>query len=184
MNDRPNNRSKTLKRLARGVQALSDRLNSGVEILSVFFLTALVIVVGIKIVARYIAIYPMPWTEEIAKFLLTWSVLLGVSIAFKKGELVASTYLLTKLPDSVVFWLFGLIQLVVFTLLVVFMAEGWSYAATGRAAVSPMLRIPLFYSYVVVPVTSGFCLVHQLALVLNIDRDKLRAYAQPELDVE
>ena len=184
MRSGPDNNTTMLKRLARAVQALSDRLNSAIEILTVSCLSALVLVVGLKIIARYIAVYPMPWTEEIAKFLLTWSVVLGISIAFKKGELVASTYLLTKLPESIVSWLFGLIQLVVFVLLLVFMIEGWSYTVTGLEAVSPILRIPLFYSYVVTPITAGCCLVHQIALVLNIDRKRLRAYAQPELDLE
>ena len=71
------NERKLLKNLAAGADLASRRLNSAVEVLSVFFLSTLVLVVGLKIIARYIAVYPMPWTEETAKFLLTWSVVLG-----------------------------------------------------------------------------------------------------------
>ena len=172
--------SKPLARVAGWICEASDRLSRTIEILCVVFLTGLVFVVGLKIVARYIAVYPMPWTEEVAKFLLTWSVLLGISVAFKKGELVASTFLLTKFPSALVSWVFAAIQLSIFVLLVVFMVEGWQYAISGWAAVSPILRIPLFFSYVVVPVTSGLCLIHQLALVISIDRERLKAYIQTE----
>ena len=175
-------RFRVLRRVAGWMREASDRLSRTIELLCVAFLTGLVLIVGLKIIARYIAVYPMPWTEEVAKFLLTWSVLLGISVAFKKGELVASTYLLTKIPSALVSWVFALIQFFIFILLVVFMVEGWQYAITGWAAVSPILRIPLFFSYVVIPVTSALCLIHQLALVLNIDRVRLRAYIQTEVE--
>jgi TRAP-type C4-dicarboxylate transport system permease small subunit len=49
---------------------------------------AMVAVVMSGVFARYVARNPMPWTEEVARFLMNWMALLGASIATRyRGHL-------------------------------------------------------------------------------------------------
>lgn len=44
------------------------------------------VVVFIGVLARYVFLYPIPWVEELSKFLLMWAVYLGVAAVSFRGE--------------------------------------------------------------------------------------------------
>lgn len=69
----------------RSVVRLSDGLDRVMRLATIGFLTVLVSVVILQVVARYAFASPPAWTEEIARYAMIWAGLLGATMSFKRG---------------------------------------------------------------------------------------------------
>ncbi len=63
---------------------LSDRLDRGIRWVTMTFLVLLVGLVVLQVVARYLFASPPAWTEEMARYAMIWSGLLGATMSFKR----------------------------------------------------------------------------------------------------
>jgi TRAP-type C4-dicarboxylate transport system permease small subunit len=162
-----------IKKILKIVSFTSDIVNRWVKLISKYLLFLLVLTVGLKIIARYLVNLPMPWTEELSRLLLTCIVLLGISIAFKEGELISSKYFASKFNKYFIIVFYILAQLIIFILLVIFFKEGLNYALCGLKMESPILRISLFYSYIFMPISALICLLHQISSIVDINIMKI-----------
>ena len=77
---------------------VSGALNRLSEWALVVFLSAMTLAVFLEILFRYVFHFPLFWTEEFARYCLVWSSLLGATIAFKRGEHIAVTFFMDRLP--------------------------------------------------------------------------------------
>jgi len=69
----------------RGIVRLSDGLDRIMRLATIGFLIALVSVVILQVIARYVFASPPAWTEEIARYAMIWAGLLGATMSFKRG---------------------------------------------------------------------------------------------------
>jgi tripartite ATP-independent transporter DctM subunit len=66
--------------------------------LTAVLVAAIVLVVGLQVVSRHLLRSPIPWTEEIARLLLVWSMLAGGVLALARNEHTRVTALVRLLP--------------------------------------------------------------------------------------
>ena len=59
---------------------------------------AMVTVVAIGVIARYVMQNPISWSEEVARFFMNWMALLGVSIALRRHSHLSLLYFVSKTP--------------------------------------------------------------------------------------
>ena len=64
-------------------------------------LVALLLIVWAQVVSRYIFNNSLSWTEEAARYLMIWGVLLGANLAFLKGYLISINIFTEKLPAKI-----------------------------------------------------------------------------------
>jgi tripartite ATP-independent transporter DctM subunit len=69
------------------------------ERLTAALIAAVVLVVGLQVVSRHLLRSPIPWTEEIARMLLVWSMLVGGVLALARKEHTRVTAVLRLLPS-------------------------------------------------------------------------------------
>ncbi|WP_340115478.1 TRAP transporter small permease subunit [Pelagibius sp. 7325] len=69
----------------RAIVRLSDVLDRIMRLATIGFLMALVSVVILQVIARYVFASPPAWTEEIARYAMIWAGLLGATMSFKRG---------------------------------------------------------------------------------------------------
>lgn len=119
-------------------------------------IAALIVPVFMQVLARYTGLIPTYlWTEELAKFIFIWIVMLGSMIAVWEGTHFdvrvipdATSPLGTLLQNG-----FVLLMIVVFGLL--FARFGIDYAKFGSIQSSVMMQINLLWVYITVPM-AGF----------------------------
>ncbi|MBS3918195.1 MAG: TRAP transporter small permease subunit [Deltaproteobacteria bacterium] len=58
---------------------------------------AMTVSVLLGVLFRYVLKAPLPWSEEMARYLMIWGVSLGASIAFREGSHVGITILVDRL---------------------------------------------------------------------------------------
>ena len=80
------------------------------EIFLVIILIAAVVIVAMQVVTRYIFKIPLPWSEEIARYLFLWLTWVGASYATKERKHVSIDLVYEKLPEREQILLLGRLQ--------------------------------------------------------------------------
>ncbi|CAB1075684.1 hypothetical protein D1AOALGA4SA_3497 [Olavius algarvensis Delta 1 endosymbiont] len=147
------------------MQRLSYSLNRITEIILVVVLSAMAVVVLLQVVFRYVLNFPLFWTEEFARYCLVWSSLLGSAVAVKRGQHIAVTIVVERVPAGArrVMKMITLISVIV--ILAIILWGGIQLVAITRAQISPALRVSMSVPYLAVPVGAALMLLHTLGFL-------------------
>jgi TRAP-type C4-dicarboxylate transport system permease small subunit len=135
-------------------------------------MAAMSIVVFTQVFARYVLQNSIPWSEELARFLMIWLGLVGASAIMRYDAHVAITLLRERLPPklSTLCKLLGRIAIGVFLFMLIY--QGFSLALFFIKQKSPALRISMFIPYSALYISGILMAVHLIYLIL-MDLKKL-----------
>jgi len=136
----------------------------------------LILDVWLGVLARYVFRAQIPWTEELARYLMIWAALLAVSCGIARREHIGFTMLLIRLPiflQKGLLVAFDALALVFFLLM---FGYGIDMTVTGSRQFAMIFGISMAMPYASVPVASLLAAV-QLLLVGYRDMGSLRAMA-------
>ncbi len=168
-----------------------DRLNAGLTRLCGLALALMVVSVFIGVLARFVFSHTslrisVPWTEEVSRYLMIWTVFLGAGIACRHGKLIGVEFLVAGLPPS----LGRMVKYLSFLLAVAFYAllcvVGLQWVEFGQSQTSPVMEIPLVTVNLAMVVGGVLMLLNTIALVLatrGAGRDIRFAAEDDELEV-
>ena len=129
---------------------------------------AMVAVVAIGVIARYVMQNPMSWSEEAGRFFMNWMALLGVSIAIRRRSHLGLLYFVSKTPVRVQrvarFLSDGLILVFLYFLSI----YGFKMVSAAKVQIEPTTGIPMIYPLLCVPLC-GILAIIQLTLKMFID---------------
>jgi TRAP-type C4-dicarboxylate transport system permease small subunit len=123
------------------------------------------VVVFAEVIFRYALLLPLFWTEEFARYCLVWSSLLGAGVALKRGEHIAVTFFLDKLPNIARSGVSLFARISVVALLGVIFWGGLYLVLLTRNQMSPAMRVSMSWPYMAVPVGSLIMLFHELTFI-------------------
>jgi TRAP-type C4-dicarboxylate transport system permease small subunit len=87
-----------LKGFVKWCDRAASIVNWPVKVICVFCAGAMTAVVLLGVGARYVMQNPMSWTEEVARYLMVYLALIGVSIVTRRRAHLGVLYFVTKLP--------------------------------------------------------------------------------------
>lgn len=130
------------------------------ETLAVALLTAMVAVISLQILNQTLLhIHAIVWTEEVSRILFVWSIMIGSSLAVRKGDHLAVDFIYNNLKGIVRFICRVIVLLIcIFTCLYIF--RSGIYLVAGHIQRGDALGVTLLPTWVIssaVPV--GFCLM-------------------------
>jgi TRAP-type C4-dicarboxylate transport system permease small subunit len=131
----------------------------------VFVLSAgMFVIVFVQVIFRYILNEPLPWSEELARYLMVWIASLGAVEAYGTGGHVGVNALVDNVPAVPRKLLRLLVHLVVAVLMVVILYQGFKLSAYLRDQVSPALEVPMTWPYLAIPAGATLLLLQALGL--------------------
>jgi TRAP-type C4-dicarboxylate transport system permease small subunit len=117
-----------------------------------------------NVVLRYGFGQSLAWAEEASRYMMIWLAFLGAGLALREGAHIA----VETLPDALPPLLSKLVRLVAILLVALFLALilwlGWQYAQFAMMQRTPVLRLPVGYIYLAIPIGMALMLVHLLLL--------------------
>jgi len=123
-----------------------------IEISVSSLLALMFIIVIISIFFRYIINLPIFWTEELARYIMFYMVMLGSAVAFRDEKHPALLFVIQKFPIRFVkVWNFIKDTIIIIILIIIF-KEGYLMAVDEMIMKSPALRIPFFWVYLAFPI--------------------------------
>ena len=81
---------------ARLLNTIDHWLDTAIEWAVSFLVVAEVVIFLTGVVARYVFVAPLVWSDELASLLFIWLTMLGAVIAFRRGEHMRMTFLVKK----------------------------------------------------------------------------------------
>jgi TRAP-type C4-dicarboxylate transport system permease small subunit len=149
------------------LQRISDVINRITEVFLVIVLSAMAVVVFLQVIFRYVLNLPLFWTEELARYCLVWSSLLGSAVAVKRGRHIAVTILMERFPPALRRGLTIMALISVAAILVIILWGGIQLVAITRSQISPALRVSMSLPYLAVPVGAGLMLLHTIVCIFE-----------------
>lgn len=153
-----------MKIIQRGL----DKVNRACLVISGVLFGLMAIIVFSQVASRFIFHYPLAWSEELARYLVIYTVFLCGAIALKDGELIAVEIfneIVTKKINQILKIIINLIVLI-FSCFIIYQ----SYILLGKVSnqMAPAMQIPMSVPYASIFV--GFVLMAVNA-ISNIFRE-------------
>jgi len=148
------------------------------EFLIAIFLPLMCLIVFVNTVGRYTGLLSIPWAEEAARYLMIWSVFLGIAAAAKKNShfAVEVLFLLTPKGFHKFIRTFIMIMVVFFNVTVSVLAIQFVMRLQKIKQVSPSLGIPMWVMYSAIPIGCFLMAVRTIQYFVN----NFRATWDPE----
>jgi TRAP-type C4-dicarboxylate transport system permease small subunit len=142
------------------VSRLSHWLNRITEVICSFILLAMVLVVTLQVICRYLLGSSLTWSEELARYSLVWLTFLGAGIAMKRGAHMGLQILEKALSQKAqrLTKLVSLLSISSFLGLAAF--EGFQLALFNMKQHSPAIGVPMGAVYLAIPTGTLIMLVH------------------------
>lgn len=155
-----------MAKLSRYLQAFCD---STVKILvtgGVFFMSIMTIIIWVQVIMRYIFKIGLPWAEEISKYLMVWSAMLGAAVVYVRNEHIAVDFIYQKMPEKYRNWIKVGHILLAMGFFFVLTYQGWFQALFGLRFKSPAVGITRFWPYLSIFAGGLFMLIFSISLFL------------------
>lgn len=163
---------------------LSDRIHVVIRQLAVLAVAVMFVTVMFQIVARYIFASPPPWTEDVARYMMVWTGMMGATLSFKTGtDAVLMDSILPPRP-SWLGWLSDCIHalavltfigpVIWFSLFSIRGEFGRGYLGRQAGLTSESLGIPMVWISCIVPVAMIIIAIHLAAHMVTGNIRRLR----------
>lgn len=152
------------------VKKISDGVDKVCLAIIVAILGTMVLVTMAQIISR-LAGDSFLWTEELNRYLLIWGTLIGAGCAYKEGSHISITFvqgMCSAKTERRLRMLVHAICLIAFVAMIFFSLQ----YALKQAQLAPVLRIPMKYMYLSVPIGFTLMAIHALNAILEIRQEK------------
>ena len=162
-----------IRQMRHFIISTSDRLHLIMRRVAVFAVCVMFLTVVVQIIARYVFSSPPVWTEDVARYAMVWTGLLGATLSFKtRLDAVLMNSVFPKRPNYLGY-LSDAIQsaaVLIFVLPVVYFcfiglrggfAKGYLARQSGLTA--DTLGIPMVWISLAVPLSMIIILIHLFA---------------------
>ena len=129
-----------------------DRLHRGLEAVTVLLLAVYLALVVLQVFFRYVLNRSLFWSEELVRFALVWSVMLGSAVVAYRGEHLRIDALDTLLPPTARRVTARLAELLTFAFCVILAGTGVQFTLRTLTQRSAVLEVPIWAVYAAVPV--------------------------------
>jgi TRAP-type C4-dicarboxylate transport system permease small subunit len=129
-----------------------DRLHRGLEAVGVLLLALYFVLVVLQVFFRYVLNRSLFWSEEVVRFALVWSVMLGSAVVAYRREHIRIDTLDAVLPPPAARVVARLAELLTFAFCVILAGTGIQFTLRTLTQRSPVLEVPIWAVYAAVPV--------------------------------
>ena len=164
-----------------GLAAFARRLDTGlgrlVEIPAAILVLVEIFVLLAGVISRYVLHAPLVWSDELASILFLWLAMLGAAVAFRHGEHMRMTALVTSVSPRMrsLFDALAIAASVMFLLLLI--KPALEFAHDEGMILTPALEIPNTWRAAAIPVGLIIMLVMSFLRLLEIGNWRIVAIA-------
>ena len=128
---------------------------------------AMLVVVLAQVLFRYVLSQPLPWSEELARYLMIWVACLAASEAYAKGSHVGVDLVISKLQPGLRKAAVLMIHILVVLLMATVAYYGFTLSYAIRVQTSPAMELPMTWPYLAVPVGATLIIIQAVGLFVQ-----------------
>lgn len=146
--------------LRKGCHTIRTSLQKIEMLIGSLCLAAMLVMMLLNIFFRYVLYKPIFYSDELNNYLFIWMSFLSAAFIMGNDGHVRVTAVISLFPESVQTWIKVVMDLIMGT--VFFMYIGPSLRMLSRLKRSNMLRVPLKYVYIIMPIAFLLMVIHIL----------------------
>jgi TRAP-type C4-dicarboxylate transport system permease small subunit len=121
--------------------------------------------VAVGVFFRYVLNNSLPWTEELARYLMVWFAFIGMAIAFREEEHVNVSFVVNLFPISIRNFIKVVSYLLILFFLITLFFQSLNVLRVVRIQTSPSLGMPMIYPYLSVTFGSLLMVIEVISLL-------------------
>lgn len=134
----------TLKRVGDGLYQL-------LRVCLLMVLSVMTVVGFMQVIFRYVLKIPLPWAEELIRYLFIWMTLLGGGMAVRSKAHIATELLVSKMPPGPKLMTATIVSLGSLGFLGYMAVSGWQMTVMNMGQRTDALGIPMALPYLALP---------------------------------
>ena len=142
--------------------AKQDYLAKALRWLLVLEMVGLVICVSTQVFSRYVLGASVPWTEELARYVLVYLTFTGTALAAHENSHIRVDFVVEALPRALRRPLYLLSDLLMCVAAAILLYYGWRFAYLAKNTVSPAIDQSMAWVYAAMPCAGLLMLVYGL----------------------
>lgn len=150
----------------RWLNKLSDVVNTVAEYFCAIALGIMSVVVFAQVIFRLTA-GSLPWSEELARYLMIYMVYVGTSIGIKRGTHIAVEVIMDRCPPSLQKVVEILVDLMMIAAFVILCYYGMKIVNITMMQKSPAMQIKMGYVYMSMVLGGALMLLHCVNNMIN-----------------
>lgn len=144
-----------------------DQLNRLVIWIIVLLLAVMSGVIFMQVVFRYVFHAALPWSEELARYLMVWSTFLGASLGIRRRALIGMEVLVKALPKLATRIALELVTVFQIIFLAVVLFYSVKMTMIVNSQVSAAMLIPMSWAYAGIPIGMFLMILNTIAVALE-----------------
>ena len=137
-------------------------INRIVEVFVVILASLMTIVILLGVFFRYVLLKPLPWSEDLGRYLMIWLALFAVGLVMHHRRHVSVRLFVDLLPMGMKLFMRLLANTVVLAFGILMGVLGIQYLNSSLPQISPSLYIDLWWVYLGFPFFSFFLIISTL----------------------
>jgi len=161
---------KSIEQISAKVSRISEKV---VQVTLVGMVAIMTVIIIIQVFMRYLFLFSLSWSEEVARYLMIWVSFLGASLALKYGFHIGVEFIMNRIPEKIREWVHLVAKIGILIFLIYFTIGGFRISWAVRDQDSPALLFSMAYAYLAAPVGGLFMIIQLLNLLVE-DWGKVR----------
>jgi TRAP-type C4-dicarboxylate transport system permease small subunit len=153
--------------MIKAFENLSRLLGIATGAVVVCMIAVAMLSLNIQVFTRYVMGQSASWSEELAMFLFTWSILLVGSLGVRERFHVSLTFILDFSPRTVRVFLEKILHLLTLVFGLVFAFSGYNYVERTLGQISAAVQYPIEWLHIAAPTSGILICVHAFAHLLS-----------------
>ena len=153
------------------MKRILDVVMEGLKKILVVLLSVFTVIVMMQVIARYVLNSPLTWSEQVARYLFIWMIMLGTSLAFRMKIHIAFDMVLNRFPPL----LKRIVQFGNVALVAIFscywFVKSMDLVMRSTRTIAAGIEIPMNFIYVAQPVGAALLFLVCLESLLDSVRD-------------
>ncbi|SPF81522.1 TRAP transporter small permease [Pseudoprimorskyibacter insulae] len=135
-------------------------------------------VIAWQVFARYVLNNASSWSEEVARIMMTWIVMMGSAVVIRSGGHITVTVVIDRMPPAMRRAVLWIRDIAMFLTLIVIAKSGFEFAQLNAVQLSAAMDLPMVYIYAALWIGAGLMLL--MLLLVRLRRDRADWTADPD----
>jgi TRAP-type C4-dicarboxylate transport system permease small subunit len=153
-----------MEKISAKVSRTSERI---VQFTLVGMVGVMTVIIILQVFMRYLFLFSLSWSEEVARYLMIWGSFLGASLALKYGFHIGVEFVINRIPEKMRGWVSLIAKIGTLIFLIYFTLGGFRVSWAVRDQDSPALLFSMAYAYLSAPVGGVFMIIQLLSLLVE-----------------
>ena len=123
-----------------------------INMLLLLLMASFTTIILLQVLFRYVANYPLTWSEQVSRYMFIWGVLLAIPVIYRNKRDIAFDLLLQKFPPAIKRWMERITALMILGFSGYFFYQSFQFCLRSIGLITAGVRIPLVAIYAAQPV--------------------------------